>query len=102
MNQNKLSFQSEELVVDYISFKFQYLDDSTYTNITNYLFKIGFNSYQRPGKYRNSMKLTKLILVHPKNQVEVCFVVDNPYWTGTLLQFPSLSAAGFYSLVQKN
>ena len=29
MNQNKLSFETEKLVVDYISFKFQHLDKST-------------------------------------------------------------------------
>jgi hypothetical protein len=44
MTQNKLSFESENLVVHWISFKFQYLEDSTKTKIANYLFKIGFNS----------------------------------------------------------
>jgi len=49
MTQNKLSFDSENLVVDWISFKFQDLEDSTKTKIANYLFKIGFNSYQESG-----------------------------------------------------
>jgi hypothetical protein len=47
---NKLTFQSENLVVDYISFKFQDLEYFTKTKIANYLFKIGFNSYQESGK----------------------------------------------------
>ena len=45
MEQNKLSFKSENLVVDYISLKFQHLDNFTQKKITNYLFKLGFNSY---------------------------------------------------------
>ena len=50
MNTNKITFQSENLVVDYMTFKFQHLEDSTKTKIANYLFKIGFNSYQESGK----------------------------------------------------
>ena len=32
---NKSTFESEKLVVDYISFKFQYLEDSVKTQIAN-------------------------------------------------------------------
>ena len=39
-----LNFESENLVVDWISFKFQHLDNFTKTEIANYLLKIGFNS----------------------------------------------------------
>ena len=46
MNPNKVTFESENLIVDWISFKFQYLDNPTMMQITNYLFKLGFNSYQ--------------------------------------------------------
>lgn len=53
---NKLSFESENLVVDWISFKFQYLEDSTKTKIVNYLFKIGFNSYHESGKLAKPIK----------------------------------------------
>lgn len=35
-----LNFQSQKLVVGYISFKFQHLDNPTQTKIANYLFKI--------------------------------------------------------------
>ena len=69
MKQNKLTFESENLVGDYITFKFPDLEDSTKTKIANYLFKIGFNCYQESGK-----------LVSGKNKVEVLFVGDNSYW----------------------
>ena len=36
MNQNNLTFYSENLVVDWISFKFQHLEDSTKKKIANY------------------------------------------------------------------
>ena len=68
MTLNKLSFESEELVVDWISFKFQDLEDSTKIKIANYLFKLGFNSYQESGK------LAKPIRVSSKNKFEVLFV----------------------------
>ena len=45
MKQNKLRFESENLVVDYITFKFQYLDNLHQTIIAKYLFQLGFNSY---------------------------------------------------------
>ena len=56
MNQNKLTFQSENLVVDYSSFKFQDLEDFTKTKIADNLFKIGFKSYQE------SVKLTPCLM----------------------------------------
>ena len=94
MKQNKLSFESENLVVDYISFKFQNLEDFKKTKIANYLFKIGFNSYQESGKLTKPIK--EPILVNFKNQFEVRFVGDNPYWDDTLLHFSGLNATRFY------
>jgi hypothetical protein len=99
MKQNKLTFESENLVVDYITFKFQDLEDSTKTKIANYFFKIGFNSYQESGKLAKPIK--EPILVNSKNIFEVYFVGDNSYWGGTLLNIPGSNAARFYSLVQK-
>jgi hypothetical protein len=99
MKQNKLTFESENLVVDYISFKFQYLEDFTKTKIADYLFKIGFNSYQESGKLTKPIK--EPILVNSKNQFQVCFVGDNPYWDGTLLHFSGLNAARFYRIAKK-
>lgn len=45
MNQNKLTFDNQNLVVDYITLKFQNLQ-SQQTKIANYLFYLGFNVYQ--------------------------------------------------------
>lgn len=53
---NKFSFKSEDLVVDYISFKFQHLDNFKQKEIINYLFKLGFNSYQQSGKLAQPIK----------------------------------------------
>jgi hypothetical protein len=39
MKENKLSFVSENLVVDYISFKFQYLEDWKEKELASYLLK---------------------------------------------------------------
>lgn len=99
MNQNNLTFYSENLVVDWISFKFQHLEDSTKKKIANYLFKFGFNSYQESGKLAKPVK--ESILVSSNNQFEVCFVENNSYWQGTLLQFSGLNAKNFYSLIQQ-
>ena len=99
MNQNKLTFQSENLVVDYISFKFQDLEDCTKTKIADYLFKIGFNSYQESGKLTKPIK--EPILVNSKNQFQVCFVGDNLYWDGTLLHFSGLNATQFYFFLKE-
>jgi hypothetical protein len=100
MTQNKLSFESENLVVDYITFKFQDLEDSTKTKIANYLFKIGFNSYQESGKLAKPIK--EPIQVNFNNKFEVLFVKDGPYWQGTTLQFSGSNAFVFYAFVQKN
>ena len=94
MKENKLTFQSQNLIVDYITFKFQDLDNLHQTKIANYLFKLGFNSYKESGKLAKPIK--EPILVNFKNQFEVCFVGDNPYWGGTLLHFSGFNATRFY------
>ena len=94
-----LSFQSENLVVDYISFKFQSLKNSEKRNLVNYFFNIGFNCYQQSGKA--AKPISEPISVSLKNNFQADFVVDNPYWKGTLLTFSGLNAAVFYTLVQK-
>lgn len=99
MNQNKLTFVSENLVIDYISFKFQDLKDFTKTKIANYLFKIGFTFYQEFGKLTKPIK--EPIFVNSKNQFQVCFVGNKPYWDGTLLHFSGLNATWLYFFVKK-
>jgi hypothetical protein len=75
MNQNKLTFESEKLTVDWISFKFQHLENIE--GIAQYLFKIGFNSYQESNKLAKPIK--QPILENTNNSFEVYFVLDNPY-----------------------
>lgn len=99
MKQNKLSFESENLVVDYISFKFQKLDNFTLKEIASYLFQIGFNSYFVSGRLAKPMK--ESILVDSKNSYEVLFVIENSYWKGTKLDFSGLNGKFFYTLVQQ-
>ena len=42
--------------MDYITFKFQDLDNLHQTKIANYLFKLGFNSYKESGKLAKPIK----------------------------------------------
>lgn len=46
MNQNKLAFETENLQVDFLTLKFQFLDYEKQLEIANYLFTFGFNSSQ--------------------------------------------------------
>ena len=78
-----LNFQSQNLVVDYISFKFQHLDNLKQTKVAKYLFKMGFNSYQESGRLAKPIK--GFIFVSSKNKNEVLFVREGPYWEGTIL-----------------
>jgi hypothetical protein len=93
MNQNKLNFKTQDLVVDYITFKFQesHCDPN---KIAKYLFNLGFNSYQQSGKL--SKPVQERMLVNSKNQFAILFVNDHSYWKGTLLQFSGLNASRFY------
>jgi hypothetical protein len=94
MKQNKFTFQSQNIVVDYITFKFQDLDNLHQTKIANYLFQLGFNSYKESGKLAEPIK--EPIFVHSTNQFQVCFVGENSYWRGTLLHFFGINATRFY------
>ena len=99
MNQNKLSFKSENLVVDYITFKFQDLKKSKKKQIAKYFFKVGFNSYQQSGKLATPIK--EPILISNTNKFQMCFVKNNSYWTGSLLHFTGSNAFQFYSLLKE-
>lgn len=99
INKNKFTFESQNLVVDWISFKFQDLDNPTIINIANYLFNIGFNSYQQSGKLAKPIK--ESIQVSLNNQFEVLFVKEGPYWQGVILQFSGSNATRFYTLIQE-
>lgn len=49
MKQTKLTFDSQNLVINYLSFKFQ-KSQCDQNKIAKYLFNLGFNSYQESGK----------------------------------------------------
>jgi len=99
MNQNKLTFQSEKLQVDWIGFKFQKLDHFGQTKLAKHLFKIGFNYYQESGKLAKPIK--EPILVSSNNKFQVLFVNEGPYWKGTSVYFYGASATFFYSPVKQ-
>lgn len=96
MINQKTIFQSNNLVVDYICFKFQSLNDAQMREIANFLFKLGFNSYQQSGKFAKPIRHP--ILVDVNNNYEVCFVLENSYWNGILLHFSGSNAGRFYFL----
>ena len=54
MNQNKITFESESLTVDYITFNFERLNNSRKADLIYYFHKLGFNSYDTDRKYRNA------------------------------------------------
>ena len=68
MTQNNFTFESQNLVVDWISFKFQDLQNSKKQEIINYLFEFGFNSYQESGKLTKPIQ--EPILIDSKNKFE--------------------------------
>jgi hypothetical protein len=99
MKQNKLTFKDANLTVDWIRFKFQSLDNFAQTKLAEYLFNIGFNSYQESAKLAKLVK--ESIFVSSKNKFQVLFVYEAPYWKDTYVQFSGASATCFYSLVKQ-
>lgn len=99
MEQNKFTFKDTNLTVDRIGFKFQNLDNFAQTNLAEYLFKIGFNSYQESGKLAKPVK--ESIFLSSDNKFQVLFVNEGPYWKGTSVHFSITNAAFFYSLIER-
>jgi len=98
MATKKFNFQSEKLIVDWISFKFQKLDDVRTMEIATYLSLLGFNSYSESGKLQQAPKIP--IYVNEQMSKTVIFVQDSPYWSGTLLSFSGFNAKFFYQLIK--
>jgi capsule polysaccharide export protein KpsE/RkpR len=98
MKQNKLNFQSQNLVVDWISFKSQnqYIEVDK-VKIAEYFSNIGFNSFQ----IINSNSSRKAILENSKNKFEVGFDDSHKHWLDTTLLFTGLNGKYFYQLVQE-
>ena len=103
MNQNKLSFESENLVVDYISFNIQGLTDpKDIAKIAFYLSNLfGFNS-QIKENYEDHFED---LISENRNRGKIAFIrfssKFNPYWTGTIISFPGQNAAYLYSLIKR-
>lgn len=56
MSKNKLTFESENIIVDYLSFKFQHLEGWKEKELAAYLLKLGFNCYKESGRLRKPIK----------------------------------------------
>lgn len=96
-----LSFESENLRVDYISFNFKFLEDSKKKKIINCFYQLGFNVFEISKKYQKYNEKVPLC-VRRTNEHEVLFIVDIPYWEGTKLDFSGSNAARFYYFLKKN
>ena len=99
---NKLTFKSENLVVDYISFNITDCRDPE--PIANYLSdSFGFNSVLKESFKGKSEDLIFKIT----NKYKVSFIKSsynpesNSYWTGTTVRFSGENGKYFYSLIQK-
>ena len=102
MKQNKLSFESERLVVDYLSFNITDCKDPG--RIANYLSdSFGFNSVVKETFQGKSEDLIFKIT----NGYKVSFIKStynpesNSHWTGLIVRFSGKNGEYFYSLVQK-
>ena len=94
---NKLTFQSQNLIVDYLEFKFNVLPEFIKQKIVLSFFKLGFNSFYVDKKYRDPVQDS--IQTNSKNQYQIQFVVNiSSYWNGVCVAFPGNSAAFFYQL----
>jgi hypothetical protein len=73
MNQNKLSFESKNLVVDYISLNITgFMDPGSMDKIASYLSELfEFNSTLMKGNVDKSKE--EIIFYDPKNSHKVCF-----------------------------
>lgn len=95
MNQKSLNFQSQNLVVDWISFKSSNQNiEVEKKKIAHYFYGLGFNSYQIVNSSNNP------IFENSTNKVEMFFDNSHKYWLGTILSFRGSNAKYFYELVQ--
>ena len=102
MNQNKLSFESENLVVDWIGFNIQgFVEKKQIKQIAEYLFQnFRFNSIFAVGLDGKEETLFK----DPKNNYQVSFRLyrySDIYWDGIKIDFSGNNAAQVYSLIQE-
>ena len=104
MNQNKLSFESENLVVDWIGFNIQGFIDTE--PIANYLFQnFGFKSIVK--KTIKGKSESKWLNCQNQNQFQVCFEhyeydpEFNTFWSGCKINFSGTNADYLYTLIKQ-
>ena len=101
MEEHKLSFANENLVVDYISFNISGLRDAE--PIANYLFNFGFNSVLKS----NAKTKGDILISDNRNYYSVTFVkskydpVSKSYWDRVVVRFSGTNGHYFYELIQK-
>jgi hypothetical protein len=101
MNQINFNFENTDLIVDYITFKFDSLSNNLKQELINFLFEAGFNSTDVDDS-KDWLSET-VIEFDPKNSYNVNFVINyNPHDKGILVAFPGESGLAFYELVKKN
>ena len=101
MKQNKLSFESENLVVAYISFNIPGSDNKE--SIAKYLFeKFNFNSTFAKGQ--NETSKDWFYLTRNQHQVSFRQLKYDPsyksFWEGTIIHFSGPNATQFYKIIQ--
>ncbi len=94
----KLTFETEKLTVDWISFRFQSLDQFQRRKLAIYFLHLGFNSFKEFGKLSKPLK--ELMYKKRNNQFELLFTLEAPFWSGSMLHFSGVNATHFYRLVQ--
>ena len=99
MKGNRLTFQSENLQVDWIGFNIQ--GSVNILPIANYLFQnFGFNSTLISGPDRNQ----KTLFFNSKNNYDVYFTeykYSDSYWDGIKIDFSGKNSSYCYALIQK-
>ena len=105
MKQNRFNFESQNLVVDYISFNIQGLVDKEQVEIiAKYFFQIlGFNSTFAKGSTGKEEDL----FLNFQNQHQVSFRYYlyaseyTTYWSGTKVNLSGKNATQFYSIIKQ-
>jgi len=98
MKPTKFSFDSQNLVIDYLSLKFEVFTDLEIQRLANYLLNLGFNSYKSS---KSSHQPVQTILWNSENTAEARFLRLS-YSRGTALNFTGQNAAVFYRCIQRN
>lgn len=97
MKQNKLSFESENLQVDFLRFNLQFVDKYEIQEVAEYLSK----EYSCNSVFIDQKKTYSLI-EKDKPSCKAKFITSHTkYWIGTRLEFDGGHAAKFYQMIKK-